>query len=151
MCGFGVLLANGAAIWGKSCGGLRMVQATVLTVDELAVALAIFAAVHRRKASQAREHFGATQREAFDLAHDWVESNPMLIDMLRARPAMLEAGLFDMEPVRGALGRWLHKRRLERHARSEAAPSPPPMTDERRRRLEEAKALVDEVLGEADA
>jgi hypothetical protein len=74
-----------------------------------------------------------------------------LIDMLRARPAMLEAGLFDMEPVRGALGRWLHKRRLERHARSEAAPSPPPMTDERRRRLEEAKALVDEVLGEADA
>jgi len=150
MCGFGVLLANGAAIWGKSCGGLRMVQATVLTVDELAVALAIFAAVHRRKASQAREHFGATQREAFDLAHDWVESNPMLIDVLRARPAMLEAGLFDMEPVRGALGRWLHKRRQERHARAEAAPSPPPMTDEKRRRLEEAKALVDEVFGEAD-
>jgi hypothetical protein len=150
-CGFGVLLVNGAAVWAKSCGGLRMARATVLAVDELAVVLAIFVAVHRRKASEARKHLGATQREAFDLAHDWVESNPTLVDMLRARPAMLEAGLFDMEPLRGALGRWLHKRGLERQARSQAAPSRPAMTDERRRRLEEARALVDEALGEADA
>ena len=38
-CGLGVLLANGASVWAKSCGGLRMAQATVLSVEEAAVAL----------------------------------------------------------------------------------------------------------------
>jgi hypothetical protein len=146
-CGFGVLLANGAAVWAKSCGGLRMAQATVLGVDELAVALALFGALHGVKPSAARSSLGATQREALDLAEAWVESNPRLVEALRDRPALLEAGVFEMEPVRGLVGRWLHRRKVAEELRAPAPASAPPVTDERRRRLEEARALVDEVLG----
>jgi hypothetical protein len=145
-CGFGVLLANGAAVWAKSCGGLRMTQATALSVEETTVALALFAAVQGTKRSAARAHLGATQREAYDLAEEWVESNPLLVEALRDRPASLESGSFDLEPVRGLLGRWLHKRKLDRELRAPTS-VPAPLSDDKRRRLEEARALVDEVLG----
>jgi hypothetical protein len=145
-CGFGVLLANGAAVWAKSCGGLRMTQATVLSVEETTVALALFVAVHGTKRSAARAHLGATQCEAFDLAEEWVESNPLLVETLRNHPGSLESGSFDLEPVRGLLGRWLHKRKLDRELRAHPAPAPAPLSDDKRRRLEEARALVDEVL-----
>jgi hypothetical protein len=80
----------------------------------------------------------------------WTESNPYVVESLRDRPAVLEGGLFTLEPVRGLLGRWLHKRKLDRELRSpDAAPAAvAPISDDRRRRLEEARALVDEVLGE---
>jgi hypothetical protein len=148
-CGFGVLLANGAAVWAKSCGGLRMAQATLLPVEELSVALALFAAVTGTPASQVRAHLPATQREALDHALAWVESNPLLAETLRDRPDELTSGRFDLEPVRGAIGRWFYKRKLEKEMR--VAPPPlqaPAPSDERRRRLAEARALVDEVLGE---
>jgi hypothetical protein len=147
-CGFGVLLANGAAVWAKSCGGLRVAQATVLSVEEAAVALALFVAVHGVKPSAARAHLGATQREAFDLAEAWVDSNPLLVETLRDRPELLESGVFTMEPVRGLVGRWLHKRKLDKEmtAHGGAAPAPAPLSDDKRRRLEEARALVDEVF-----
>jgi hypothetical protein len=147
-----VLLANGSAVWAKSCGGLRMAQASVLPVEEAAVALALFVAVHGRKASEARAHLGATQREALDLAFAWTDSNPLLVETLRDRPALLEGGAFEIEPVRGMLGRWLHKRKLDKEMRAHSAHSTvaaaaPPVSEEKRRRLEEARALVDEVLG----
>ncbi|HEX3346136.1 MAG TPA: hypothetical protein VHS09_16245 [Polyangiaceae bacterium] len=147
-CGFGVLLATGASVWAKSCGGLRMAQATTLSVEELTVALALFAGVHDVKPADARAHLGATQREAFDMALAWAESNPLLLETLRDRPALLESGLFDLEPVRGLVGRWLHKRKLDRELRAPvAAPARAPVSEDKRRRMEEARALVDEVLG----
>jgi hypothetical protein len=146
-CGLGVLIANGAAVWAKSCGGLRMAQATVLAVEEAAVALALFTAVHGVKTSVAQAKLGATQREAFDHAIAWIESNPALIEALRERPEVLEAGLFPIEPVRGLLGRWLHKRNVEKEQRAPAAAPVAPISEDRRRRLEEARALVDEVMG----
>ena len=149
VCGFGVLLLNGSAVWAKSCGGLRMAQATVHPVEEMAVALALFVAIHERKVSQARRHLAATQREAFDVAHDWVESNPLLIAALRDRPQRLESGTLDLEPVRGVLGQWLHKRNLERALRARPAGSASAITAERRRQLEEVSALLDEA-GEPD-
>jgi hypothetical protein len=145
-CGFGVLLVNGASVWAKSCGGLRMAQATRLAVEELAVGLALFLAVHDVKTS-GTAHLGATQREALDGATSWVESNPALIEALRDRPEWLETGLFDLEPVRGLLGRWMHKRKVDKELRAPAAPRRAPLSDDKRRRLEEARALVDEVLG----
>jgi hypothetical protein len=145
-CGFGVLLANGASVWAKSCGGLRMTQATSLPVEAIAVALALFVALHGGKASDARRHLGATQREAYDVAEEWVASNAQLIDALRERPAMIATRVFDVEPVRGLLGRWLHRRRTESVMRAAPARQAPPMGEERRRRLEEARALVDEVM-----
>ena len=146
-CGFGVLLARGASVWAKSCGGLRMAQATTLSVEEACVALALFVAIHDARVSDARAHLGATQREAFDLAQAWVESNPLLVEALRDRPALLETGLFDLEPVRSLVGRWFHKRKLDRELRAPVAPARAPLSDDKRRRLEEARALVDEVLG----
>ncbi|HEY8038557.1 MAG TPA: hypothetical protein VIF15_02135 [Polyangiaceae bacterium] len=147
-CGFGVLLAGGAAVWAKSCGGLRMAQATVLSVEELTVGLALFLAVHGLRASDARVHLGATQREALDLAEAWAESNPLLVESLRDRPEVLEGGAFTLEPVRGLLGRWLHKRKLDREMRAPGTPAASALSDDKRRRLEEARALVDEVLGD---
>jgi hypothetical protein len=147
-CGLGVLLANGAAVWGKSCGGLRMASATVGSIEETAVLLALFVAVHGRKASEARAHLGATQREAFDLAHAWVESNPMLVESLRDTPELLEGGAFEVEPVRGLVGRWLHKRKIDKELAAPAAAPVSSRTPEQERRFREAQALVDEVLGE---
>jgi hypothetical protein len=147
-CGLGVLVASGSSVWAKACGGLRMAQATVLSVEEATVALALFCAVHDVKPSTARAHLGATQREAFDLAMAWTESNPYVVESLRDRPAVLEGGLFTLEPVRGLLGRWLHKRKMDRELRSPDAAPAAPVSDDKRRRLEEARALVDEVLGE---
>jgi hypothetical protein len=146
-CGFGVLLVNGASVWAKSCGGLRMAQATTLAVEEIAVALALFLAVHDVRVSGTRAHLGATQREALDVATTWVESNPLLVEGLRDRPASLEDGRFDLEPVRGLLGRWMHKRQLDKVLRAPIAAAPVCLSDDKRRRLEEARALVDEVLG----
>ncbi len=146
-CGLGVLVACGAAVWAKSCGGLRMAQATVLSVEEATVALALFAAVHGVKASTAQSKLGATQREAFDHAVAWTESNPALVEALRDRPEVLEAGLFQMEPVRGLLGRWLHKRNVDKELRAPVSAPAAPISEDKRRRLEEARALVEEVMG----
>jgi hypothetical protein len=149
-CGFGVLLANGAAVWAKSCGGLRVARATLLSVEELAVALALFAAVNGTPASEVRAHLpGATQREALEHAVAWVESNPLLVEALRDRPSDLASGRFDIEPVRGAIGRWFQRRKLEKEMRAATPPSPmSSLSEEKRRRLAEARALVDDVLGE---
>ncbi len=152
VCGFGVLLLNGSAVWAKSCGGLRMAQATVMPAEEMAVALALFVAVHDHKVSHARKHLGATQREAFDVAQDWVESNPLLMESLRERPERLAAGAIDFDPVRGVLGQWLHKRKLERAFRPPPPAGPSTLTAEQQRRLErleEVRALMDEA-GEVD-
>ncbi|HEY1695284.1 MAG TPA: hypothetical protein VGG39_24115 [Polyangiaceae bacterium] len=146
-CGYGVLLAEGAAVWAKSCGGLRMAQATALPVDEVCVGLALFVALHQLRPSEARTHLGATQREAFDAAVAWVESNPLLVESLRDHPETLEHGTFGIEPVRGLVGRWFHKRKMDRELRAPVAAAPVPVSEDRRRRLDEARALVDEVLG----
>jgi hypothetical protein len=147
-CGFGVLLANGAAVWAKSCGGLRMARATAMPVEEVAVALALFVDVTGVAHSLPSAHLGATQREAFDLALSWTDSNPSIVEALRDRPARLAEGHVEIEPVRGAVGRWLHKRKLDKELRAApVAAAGPQRTVEQERRLAEARALVDEVLG----
>lgn len=145
-CGFGVLLMNGAEVWGKSCGGLRMARATAFSVEELAVALSMFVAVHGVKPSEARAHLDGTQREAFDLACSWIESNPLLLEELRDRPELLTQGVFEIEPVRGAFARWRARRKHEKQLRETRPATRPVLTEEKRRRLEEARALVEEVF-----
>jgi hypothetical protein len=147
-CGFGVLLANGAEVWGKSCGGLRMARATTFSVEELAVALAIFVSLHRVKPSQARAHLGATQREALQLALSWIDSNPRLVEALCDRPAQLDAEMFEIEPVQGAFGRWLANRKRNKVLPTSPSGAGPLLSNEKRRRMEEARALVDEVFPE---
>lgn len=150
VCGFGVLLANGAAVCTKACSGFRVVQATTLSVEEMTLALALAVRVHGQKAAVARAHLEATQRETFGLAWDWVDSNPALLDALRDRPEMLEGGVFEMQPIRSVFGRWLYNRKLQKEIRAQPTVTAPAMTAERRRHFEEAKKLVDEVMGAAD-
>jgi hypothetical protein len=147
-CGFGVLLLNGAAVWAKACGGLRVTRATTLPVEDLGVALALFGAVHGYKPSHVRKHLGATQREALDAAQDWVDSNHLLVESLREAPDRLSTGastgVLELEPVRGVLGQWWHRRKLERGLRAPViAAAVSTMTDARRLRLEEVRALMD--------
>jgi hypothetical protein len=152
-CGFGVLVTNGAAVWSKSCGGLRMARSTALSVEEAAVGLALFVALHGERPAKARKYLGASQREAFAGACDWVDSNPELVERLHERPSTLASSTIEIEPVRGIVGNWLHRRAVKRQNRVppqlRVAPSPP-LSDEKRRRLEEARALVDDVFGQAE-
>lgn len=151
VCGFGVLLANGAALCTKGCGGFRIVRATALSVEEMTLALALAVGVYDQKTAVARAHLEPTQREAFGLACDWVDSNPPVVAALRDRPEMLEGGTFEVQPIRSSLGRWLYRRRLQKEMRAQPpAVTAPAMTAERRRHFEDAKKLVDEVMGAAD-
>jgi len=145
-CGYGVLLHNGSYVYGKSCGGARVHQATHLSVAEHAVVLALFCRLHGVKPGVARGHLGTTQREAFDEAVAWCDSNEAIVDALRDRPAVLEEGLFTIEPVRGVFGR-LFKRRAEPSPADFAARKSTRSADEIRR-FAETRALVEEALKE---
>jgi len=103
--GFGVLLHQGSYVYGKSCGGARVQKVTQLSVEELGVVLALFTRHHDIKTSQARGHLDTTQREAFDKALEWVDSNEAIVDGLRERPEEIALGFFELSPVRGLLGR----------------------------------------------
>jgi hypothetical protein len=142
--GLGVLLLSGAHVYGKSCGGVSIRQATHLCVEEHATLLALFCRVHDAKPSLARPHLGATQREALDSAVVWIDSNPNVVQALKLHPGSLADGLFPIERPKGLLGRLFGRKppQLEpaptkRRARTEAE----------ERRLAEAKALVDDALG----
>ncbi|MEO7108910.1 MAG: hypothetical protein ABI183_00615 [Polyangiaceae bacterium] len=103
--GFGVILANGAYIYGKSCGGARVVQATRLSLEEHTHLLALFLRHHDIKPSLARSELDTTAREAFDAALIWVDSNREIATALREHPASLAAGYFKIQPARAGLGR----------------------------------------------
>jgi hypothetical protein len=156
LAGFGVLLCNGAYVFGKSCGGVRIQRHTHLSVEELTVALALFANVHGIKARVARAHLDTTQRDAFAEAMRWADSNPELLASLRDRPEVLADGVFKLEPVKFMAG-WFG--RLSAGSRSSIAPpdvtsipsSPsrrPPRTAEDQLKLDRARALVNAALGE---
>jgi hypothetical protein len=151
MCGFGVLLLAGSAVYTKACGGLRMHAATVMSVPELALSLALFLRVHDVDTGKARAHLETTQREAFAEALRWVDSNEALVTALRDRPLELADGLFVIEPVRGLLGRLFSRRRADPAPSDVVATSQrarrTERTDAELRRLAEAKALVEEALG----
>ncbi len=154
VAGFGVLLCNGAYVFGKSCGGVRVQQHTHLSVEELTVALALFTKVHGIRAGLARAHLETTPREAFAEAVRWADSNPDLIADLRDRPEVLSDGIFKLQPVKLMAG--LMNRLFAGGSASSSvdlgAPAPlparprPPRSAEEQRRLDEARALVDAAL-----
>ncbi len=123
VCGFGILVTNGAAIWSKGCGGLRTAAHTALSVEEAAIGLALFLALHGEKRSKARRYLGATQREAFSSACDWVDANAALVDGLRESPSTLARSAFTLEPVRGVFGGWFHRRKAAPRAGGAGVPT----------------------------
>jgi hypothetical protein len=149
LCGFGLLLLSGACVYTKSCGGLRAHQATALDVPSSALALALFLRVHDVKPSVARRHLETTQREAFDEALAWVDSNGAIVASLRAHPESLSDGVFPIAPVKGILGRLFATKPAQLPERI-AAPPPRRMRSEaEERRLAEDRALVEEALRRA--
>jgi len=145
LSGFGLLLLNGACVYTKACGGLRAHQGTQLDVPSSALALALFLRVHDVKPAAARRHLETTQREAFDEALRWVDSNTAIVEALRVHPESLADGVFPVEPVKGLLSRLFG-----------AKPAPLPemapaskrkvRTPEEERTLAENRALVEEAL-----
>lgn len=145
-CGFGVLLANGSYVYAKGCGGVRVHQATILSVEEHAVLLALFVRDHDLRASSARAHLETTPAEAFDGALEWVDSNPEIVDALRTQPDSLAAGLFAIEPIKGFFGRLFAKRRAEPDLGKISVPRRV-RTPEEERRIAESRRLVEAALG----
>ncbi len=161
--GFGVIVANGSHVVSKGCGGIRITRATTLPVEEVGVALAMFAELFEVTPEQARRHLEPTPREAFDEGAAWVRANAATVRMLKSSPRAIEEGAFRLKPARGWLARTLGlgaKRaptdaleaddaELARElARATAKRAPRPTDAAREARLARARAAVDDALAE---
>ena len=145
-CGLGVILLNGACVYKKGCGGMRRHQGSFLGVEELSLACALFVRATDRKPSTVRRHLEVTQREAFDLALDWVDGQPKLVRALTEDPETLADGVFALEEKKGLLSR-LFTRKPDDDM-PEIVPVAPrsQRSEEELRRIAETKALVEEAL-----
>jgi hypothetical protein len=148
-CGLGVILLNGASVYKKGCGGMRQHQGTFLGVQELALACALFVRATDGKPGTVRRHLAVTQREAFDLALDWVDGQPKLVRTLTKDPASLADGIFSFEEKKGLFSRLLARKRDD--DMPDALPisvKPKERSEEERRRIAETRALVEEALSD---
>ncbi len=147
-CGFGVLLLAGACVYKKGCGGMKMHQATVLSVDEVAFATALFLRMNEEKPGRARRHLEVTQREAFDEALAWVDAQPKLVAGLRERPESLTDGVFVLEEKKGLLSRLFDRKKADEDLEALPVSKRPAVvrSEDERRRLAETRALVEEAL-----
>jgi hypothetical protein len=146
-CGLGTILLNGASIYKKGCGGMKRHQGTFLSVEELALAVALFVRVTDAKPGRVRKHLEVTQREAFDNALSWVDDQPKLVKALAEEPETLEDGVFVLEEKKGLFGKLLARKRTdEEDLIPVSKPKPSTLSEEERRRIAETKALVEEAL-----
>jgi hypothetical protein len=158
--GFGVLLLEGSHIYRKSCGGPSIGRATALGPTELALAVALAAAVQGQPLRQVNKHLSPTQREAFAEAKVWADSNAALVVLLRQNPERVAKGEFDLREPSSWLGRWLGGKVRppatpetattieELEAALQSAPALRTAPKVRDPKLEEIRRLVDEALSE---
>lgn len=158
LLGFGVLAANGAYIYAKGCGGVKVQSVTRMPVDEVTLALAVYCQLHQVPERVAARHLEVTPRAHFEEASVWASSNAPLVRMLRAAPARIAADEYAIGEARSWLARALGigKRRgprspeddlaeLER-ALPAAAAGARRLDPSKAGRLAEIRALVDESL-----
>jgi len=158
--GYGVLLLEGSHIYRKSCGGPSIARTTALGPTEVALVLALSAAVSEQTLSKVSKHLSATQQEAFAEATAWADSNPAVVRSLRADPARVARGEFQLRETSSWLGRWLGGK-LRRAPTAESATTieeleaaltagatAPRALRPRDPKLEEARRLVDEALSD---
>ncbi|HYQ46897.1 MAG TPA: hypothetical protein VER11_33230 [Polyangiaceae bacterium] len=158
--GYGVLLLEGSHIYRKSCGGPSIARTTALGPTEVALVLALSAAVSEQTLSKVSKHLSATQQEAFAEATAWADSNPAVVRSLRADPAPVARGEFQLRETSSWLGRWLGGK-LRRAPTAESATTieeleaaltagatAPRALRPRDPKLEEARRLVDEALSD---
>lgn len=163
LLGFGVLMANGAYIYHKGCGGVQVTSATKMPVDELAVALGIFCRLFDVSERTAAKHLEVTPVEHFDEGYAWASSNASVMKLLRKNPDAVRAGQYTLSPARSWLARVLGMggkkpartvdddlEDLERSVRAAAETSAAKKAADpaKAKKLAELKALVDESLGE---
>jgi hypothetical protein len=94
LSGFGVILANGACHYVKSCGGARVLSGTTLSVEEHAYLLALFIQVGDASASAASKHLSATAKECFERAMKAISRDKQLVRTLQDAPNELASGSF---------------------------------------------------------
>jgi hypothetical protein len=146
--GLGLLLLNGSCVYKKGCGGMKRHQATFLEVEEIALGLALFVRATKKKPGTVRAHLEVTQKEAFDAALAWVDTQPTIVRALAEEPEKLSDGVFSFEKKTGFLSR-LFTRKAEDDFAVPSSVKPRERSDEERRRIAEAKALVEEALSES--
>jgi hypothetical protein len=144
--GFGVLLLNGACVYKKGCGGMKRHQATHLDVEEIALATALSVRATGKKPATVKKHLEITQKEAFEAALAWVDGQPTLVKALTERPETLADGVFSFEAPKGFFSRLFAKKEDDL---TSMKPKKSTLSEEDRRRMAEAKALVDEALSES--
>jgi hypothetical protein len=160
LLGFGVLAANGSYIYAKGCGGVQVHSATRMPVDEIALALAIYARLHRVPDRAAARHLQVTPRAHFDESAVWASSNASLVRMMRDDPARIASDDYTIGEARSWLARALGigkkrsssadddlaalERALPEAKKAAAARQADP---ERAAKLAELRALVDEGFG----
>jgi len=158
--GYGVLLLEGSHIYRKSCGGPSVARTTVLGPSEVALVLALSAAVGEHSLRNVAKHLSATQRDAFAEAAVWADSNPSLVQTLRDDPERIARGEFQLREPSSRLGRWLGSK-LRRAPNAESATTieeleaalgaestPRAALKARDPKLDEIRRLVDEALKE---
>ena len=101
--GFGTLMLQGSYIYAKSCGGPQIASVTKVNVSELAVAVALFAAVGEHRVAGALKHLDVTQRSVLEEADRLVRANKKLISKLRTDPDWVARGTFSLEEPSGLL------------------------------------------------
>src|SRR6188768_2273605 len=153
--GYGVLLLEGSHIYRKSCGGPSIARTTALGPTEVALVLALSAAVCEHSLRQVGKHLSATQREAFAEAGAWADSNSALVQALRSDPERIAGGEFQLRETNSWLARWLGSK-LRRTPNAESATTieeleaalgaesnPRPALKPRDPKLDEIRRLVD--------
>jgi hypothetical protein len=105
--GFGPLMLQGSYIYAKSCGGPQIASVTKVSVSELAVAVALFAALGQHRLGTALKQLDVTQRSLLSEADHLLRANKKLIGQLRADPEWVARGTFSLEAPGGMLSNLL--------------------------------------------
>lgn len=158
--GYGVLLLEGSHIYKKSCGGPSVARTTALGPVEVAMVLALSAAVGGQSLRKASKLLSPTQQEALSEASAWADSNSALVQALRADPERIARGEFELKEPSSWLGRWLGSKVKrtptldsastieELEAALQASKPARPSQKPRDPKLDEIRRLVDEALSE---
>jgi hypothetical protein len=107
LLGFGVLVANGSYIYMKGCGGVNVHSATRMPVDEVTIALAVYARLHDISERAVSKHLEVTPSAHFEEAAAWAASNAPVVRMLRSDPEAIRKDLYTLSSARSWLARAL--------------------------------------------
>lgn len=109
--GFGPLMLQGAYIYAKSCGGPRIGSVTTVNLNELALAVALFAALGEHPLAPALKELDVTQKAALSEAQALFRSNRSLVELFKKQPEQIASGHFTVESPTNFLTSWFRKKR----------------------------------------